>query len=126
MMVILYQIFSKVSPCFAITEKLVLMTSAFLVTSTAQDQAPVTGKVKVAAICIGSGGADYDTKMAQAVEYLHIAGENSVDIACLPEAFATNDSETIPGRTTETIAKLAKQYNMYIIPILVRNETHSF
>jgi beta-ureidopropionase len=92
-----------------------LMTSAFLVTSAAQDKEPITGKVKVAAICIGTGGADYDTKMAQAVEYLHIAGENGVDIACLPEAFATNDSEPIPGRTTETIAKLAKQYNMYII-----------
>lgn len=71
--------------------------------------------VKVAAICIGTGGADYETKMKQAVEYLQIAGENGVNIACLPEEFATNEPEPIPGRTTEAIAKLAKQYSMYII-----------
>lgn len=70
--------------------------------------------VKVAAICIGTG-FDFDAKIAQASEYLHIAGEHKVDMVCLPEEFACPDPEPIPGRTTEAIAKLAKQYNMYIV-----------
>jgi hypothetical protein len=75
----------------------------------------MSNKVKICAICIGTGGADYQTKINMAIEYLHIAGKNGVNIACLPEAFASNNPESIRGQTTETIAKLAKQYDMYII-----------
>ena len=78
--------------------------------------------VKVAAICIGTAGADYDTKMAMAIEYLLISGKNGVDVACLPEAFASTEPETMPGKTTEAISKLAKQYNMSIIcPIIEKD-----
>ena len=91
-----------------------VLTASILVTSVIQDEAPINGKVKVAAISIGTGG-DYDAKMAQATEYLQIASENGVNIACLPEEFASSEPESIPGRTTEAIAKLAKKYNMYVI-----------
>jgi beta-ureidopropionase len=94
-----------------------VLTATILVASAnsaVQEETTITGKVKVAAICIGTGG-DYDTKMAQATEYLQIAGDNNVDIACLPEEFASSEPESIPGRTTDAIAKLAKQYNMYVI-----------
>jgi len=99
------------------TSFLTLVTTTALIISASSPCEGIfpNGKVKVAAICIGTGGADYETKMAQAVENLQIAGENGVNIACLPEAFATNDPETIPGKTTEAIARLAKQYGMYII-----------
>jgi len=71
-------------------------------------------QVKVAAICIGFGG-EYDLKLKQAIEHLHTAGQNGVDIACLPEEFAGTKAEPIPGPTTEAVAELAKQYNMYVI-----------
>jgi hypothetical protein len=71
-------------------------------------------QVKVAAICIGFGG-ERDVKLKQAIEHLHTAGQNGVDIACLPEEFAGTNAEPIPGPTTEAVAELAKQYNMYVI-----------
>lgn len=71
-------------------------------------------QVRVAAICIGFGGK-HDEKLKLAIEHLHTAGRNGVDIACLPEEFAGTDAEPVPGPTTNEIAKLAKQYNMYVI-----------
>jgi len=71
-------------------------------------------QVKVAAIGIGFGG-ERDVKLKQAIEHLHTAGQNGVDIACLPEEFAGTNAEPIPGPTTEAVAELAKQYNMYVI-----------
>jgi predicted amidohydrolase len=71
-------------------------------------------QAKVAAICIGFGG-EYDEKLKMAIDHLRTAGENGVDIACLPEEFAGTKAEPIPGPTTEAVAKLAKQYNMYVI-----------
>ena len=71
-------------------------------------------QVKVAAICIGFGG-NHDEKLKLAIEHLHMAGLNGVDIACLPEEFAGTEAEPVPGPTTDAIAKLARQYNMYVI-----------
>ncbi len=71
-------------------------------------------QVKVAAICIGFGG-EHDAKLKMAVEHLHTAGKNGVDIACLPEEFAGTKAEPIPGPTTQAVGELAKQYNMYVI-----------
>jgi len=71
-------------------------------------------QVKVAAICIGFGGK-HEAKLRLAIEHLHTAGKNGVDIACLPEEFAGTKAESIPGPTTKAVAKLAKQYNMYVI-----------
>ena len=71
-------------------------------------------QVKVAAICIGFGG-EHDVKLKMAIEHLHTAGKNGVDIACLPEEFAGTKAEPVPGPTTDAVVKLARQYNMYII-----------
>ena len=71
-------------------------------------------QVKVAAICIGFGG-NHDEKLKLAIEHLHTAGRNGVDIACLPEEFAGTNAEPVPGPTTEAVAKLARQYNMYVV-----------
>lgn len=71
-------------------------------------------QVKVAAICIGFGG-ERDVKLKMAIEHLHTAGKNGVDIACLPEEFAGTKAEPVPGPTTDAVAKLARQYNMYVI-----------
>jgi predicted amidohydrolase len=71
-------------------------------------------QVKVAAICIGFGG-EHDVKLKLALEHLHTAGKNGVDIACLPEEFAGIEAEPIPGPTTKAVARLAKKYNMYVI-----------
>ncbi len=79
------------------------------------DRAELPGRqVKVAAICIGFGG-DRDEKLKLAVEHLHTAGKNGVDIACLPEEFAGTQAEPVPGPTTDAVAELARQYNMYVI-----------
>jgi hypothetical protein len=71
-------------------------------------------QVKVAAICIGFGG-EHDVKLKMALEHLHTAGKNGVDIACLPEEFAGTEAEPVPGPTTRAVARLAKKYNMYVI-----------
>jgi len=71
-------------------------------------------QVKVAAICIGFSG-EHDVKLKMAIEHLETAGKNGVDIACLPEEFAGTEAEPVPGPTTEAVAKLARQYNMYVI-----------
>ena len=71
-------------------------------------------QVKVAAISIGCGG-QHDEKLKLAIDHLHTAGKNGVDIACLPEEFAGMTAEPIPGPTTNAVAELAKQYNMYVI-----------
>lgn len=79
------------------------------------DRAKLPGKpVKVAAICIGFGG-EREAKLKEAIDQLHTAGRNGVDIACLPEEFAGTEAEPIPGPTTNAVAKLAEQYNMYVI-----------
>jgi len=70
--------------------------------------------VKVAAICIGFGGK-HDEKLKLAIEHLHTAGRNGVDIACLPEEFAGTNAEAVPGPTTDAVAELAQQYNMYVV-----------
>ena len=71
-------------------------------------------RVKVAAIAIGFGG-DHDAKLQLAIDHLHTAGEQGVDIACLPEEFAGMTAEPVPGPTTRAVARLAKQYQMYVI-----------
>jgi len=71
-------------------------------------------QVKVAAVCIGFGG-EHDVKLKMAIEHLHTAGKNGVDIACLPEEFAGTEAEPVPGPTTKAVARLARKYNMYVI-----------
>jgi len=71
-------------------------------------------QVKVSAICIGFGG-EHDAKLKLALEHLHVAGRNGVDIACLPEEFAGTKAEPVPGPTTNAVAELARQYHMYVI-----------
>ena len=71
-------------------------------------------QVRVSAICIGFGGK-HEEKLELAIEHLHAAGKNGVDIACLPEEFAGTNAETIPGPTTQAVAELARQYSMYVV-----------
>ena len=88
--------------------------NSFSSTSTKDSQRLSGKKVKVAAICIGTGG-ERDEKIKQATNYLNLAGQNQVDIVCLPEEFAGLNAEPIPGPTTEAIAEIARQYSMYVI-----------
>jgi beta-ureidopropionase len=79
------------------------------------DRSALPGRqVKVSAICIGCGGR-HDEKLKLAIEHLHAAGKNGVDIACLPEEFAGMKAEPVPGPTTDAVAELARQYHMYVI-----------
>ncbi|MEN6575231.1 MAG: carbon-nitrogen hydrolase family protein [Phycisphaerales bacterium] len=71
-------------------------------------------QVKVAAICIGFGG-EHDEKLKLALDHLRTAGENGVDIVCLPEEFAGTKAEPVPGPTTQAVAELARKHNMYVI-----------
>jgi len=91
------------------------------------DRAKLPGRqVKVAAIGIGFGGR-HDEKLKLAIEHLHTAGKNGVDIACLPEEFAGTEAEPIPGPTTDAVAQLARQYNMYVIcPIREKAEDRQY
>ena len=78
-------------------------------------------KIKVSAIAIGSNG-DYRSKLALALDHLKTSGEFGVDIACLPEIFAGNHPESIPGPITEAVGKLARQYGMYVICPIVEDD----
>ncbi|HIC18576.1 MAG: carbon-nitrogen hydrolase family protein [Candidatus Poribacteria bacterium] len=77
-------------------------------------------KIKVSAIAIGSNG-DYQNKLALALDHLKTSGESEADIACLPEIFAGNHPEAIPGPITDAVAKLARQYGMYVICPIVED-----
>ena len=78
-------------------------------------------KIKVSAIAIGSNG-DYRSKLALALDHLKTSGEFGVDIACLPEIFAGNHPEPIPGPITDAVGKLARQYGMYVICPIVEDD----
>ncbi len=78
-------------------------------------------KIKVSAIAIGSNG-DYRSKLALALGHLKTSGEFGVDIACLPEIFAGNHPEPIPGPITDAVGKLARQYGMYVICPIVEDD----
>ena len=79
------------------------------------DRAKLPGRqVKVAAICIGFGG-EHDEKLKLALDHLQTAGDNGVDIACLPEEFAGTKAEPVPGPTTQAVAELARKHSMYVI-----------
>ena len=89
----------------------------------AGDRAKEPGRrVKVAAIAIGCGGP-HDQKLKSALEHLNVAGRRGVDIACLPEEFAGEGAEPVPGPTTNAVAALARQYHMYVVcPIRERGD----
>ena len=76
-------------------------------------------RVKVATIAIGrTGNRDknqHETKLRLALEHLATAGQQGVDIVCLPEEFAGTTPETIPGPTTKAVAELARKYRMYVV-----------
>lgn len=79
------------------------------------DRAQQPGRqVKVATIAIGFGG-QREQKLRLALEHLQAAGQNGVDIACLPEEFAGTTAETIPGPTTNSVGELAKRFHMYVV-----------
>lgn len=92
-----------------------LLSSAALAWASSAAQVPRPGRqVKVAAICIGFGG-DREQKLTLALEQLETAGQQHVDIACLPEEFAGTTAEPIPGPTVNAVAALARKYGMYVI-----------
>jgi len=119
--------FNKMLTTFSIVSTIGITLMNSVVFAATEDSELLAGKkVKVAAICIGTGG-EQNAKVKQAVDYLNIAGENGVDIACLPEAFAGLNPEPIPGPTTNAIAKLARQYSMYVIcPIVEQAEEKQY
>lgn len=71
-------------------------------------------QVKVAAIAIGFGG-DRESKLKLAIEHLETAGQQGVDIACLPEEFSGTTAEPLDGPTTRAVAALARMHRMYVI-----------
>ena len=93
---------------------LVLSLTSFAGKASAAKTALPGRQVKVAAICIGFGG-DREEKVALALAHLETAGQQHVDIACLPEEFAGINGEPIPGPTVNAVAALAKKYSMYVI-----------
>ncbi len=80
------------------------------------DRSKLPGRqVRISAIPMGSSGGSYEFRLGMGLKYLHQAGAEGVDLACLPENFASRKPEVIPGRTTNAVAELARKYNMYVI-----------
>jgi N-carbamoylputrescine amidase len=91
------------------------MFSLAIAAGAAPDREQLPGRqVKVAAIAIGFGGK-HDEKLHLALDHLEKAGENGVDIACLPEEFSGTEAEPIPGPTTDAVGALARKHHMYVI-----------
>lgn len=83
--------------------------------SSASERSAAPGRqVKVAAIAIGYGG-DHDKKLRLGLEHLETAGQQGVDIACLPEEFSGTTAEAIPGPTVNAVAALARKHHMYVV-----------
>jgi beta-ureidopropionase len=78
------------------------------------DAAQAGRQVRAAAICIGFGG-NHAQKLKLALEHLETAGQQHVDIACLPEEFGGTTAEPLSGPTVTAVAALAKKYAMYVI-----------
>jgi len=95
-----------------------LFAAAFLAfgpTAAGAEPGPLPGRqVRVAAIAIGFGGP-HEAKLKLALEHLETAGQQGVDIACLPEEFAGTEAEPVPGPTTQAVAELARKHHMYVI-----------
>jgi len=76
---------------------------------------PLPGRqVKVAAICIGFNG-EHDAKLRLALEHLEVAGQQGVDIACLPEEFSGTNPEPITGPTVKAVSAMAAKHRMYVV-----------
>ena len=56
-----------------------------------------------------------EARLASALVRLDRAASFHPDIACLPESFARGEPETVPGPTTERMAKWAAQHKCYLI-----------
>ena len=83
--------------------------------SSAGERTTLPGRqVKVAAIAIGCGG-NHEKKLRLGIEHLETAGQQGVDIACLPEEFSGTTAETIPGPTVNAVAELARKHRMYVV-----------
>jgi len=68
-----------------------------------------------------------ETIIAATLTRLDRAASFRPDIACLPEAFSRAAPETVPGPTTERLAKWAREHNCYVIcPILTRDEDRTY
>jgi beta-ureidopropionase len=78
------------------------------------DAAQAGRQVRAAAICIGFGG-NHAEKLKLALEHLETAGQQHVDIACLPEEFSGTTAEPLSGPTVTAIAAAAKKHAMYVI-----------
>jgi beta-ureidopropionase len=93
----------------------VLIAGESVATGAEKDRDALPGRqIKVAAIAIGFGG-EHDAKLKLALSQLETAGQNGVDVACLPEEFAGTTAEPIPGPTTTAVAELAARHRMYVI-----------
>eukprot|EP01084_Bolivina_argentea_P028661 53237_1 len=93
-------------------------THTFIYNSGTEYYKMSTNRVKVAAITMGisKDNSNLTQRLLEAVNYLNIAGKNKVDIAVLPEEFATNIALNLyTSNITTTIQSLAKKYNMYIV-----------
>ncbi len=83
-------------------------------TAAGVDAAQPGRQVRAAAICIGFGGNHAD-KLKLALEHLETAGQQHVDIACLPEEFSGTTAEPLSGPTVTAVAAVARKHAMYVI-----------
>ena len=88
----------------------------------------IYGKVKIAGIQMSCKPASKDENVRKALNLIDAASKEDAKIILLPELFSTDYSgycrrnldvfeyaESIPGPTTEKIAKKARQHSVYII-----------
>lgn len=96
-------------------------------------------KIKVAALQLKGLGENKEENINYAIRMVNEALKNKPDIICLPELFSTyyfcdgknpspvNLAETIPGKTTDMIAEIAKREKIWIIcPIYEKDNSYYY
>jgi beta-ureidopropionase len=84
--------------------------------SRSTDERPRNRIVRVVTVSQDSSTADTPkARLQTALARLDRAASFRPDIACLPESFARGEPETVPGPTTERMARWAAEHKCYLI-----------
>jgi beta-ureidopropionase len=84
-------------------------------------------KVHVATTSGFPADAQADDNQARALRYVEAAGQRGADLVCLPEGYLgrTNAAcpDQIPGKTFDGLARLACQYNLWVVAGLYMSQS---
>ncbi len=89
----------------------VIFVASFILSVVSGVLAAEIGKpVRIASLCFHSGSQSVENIAA----VIDLQGEQGIDLVCLPEAWTGSKSESMQGKTIQTISALANKHRCYI------------